>query len=262
MLLHSFLNSCVSLTSDARDFMEELIDEDAVECCDNSSGERCYLLESALGSAAAGASEPTLASVLEALGRNYLQCQQCRHVLREALRRLAAMIDKEILYRGLCTNTNPLKEDLLRTAKGRRRQLCEDYKFALTAEMASRKRKSGNQIVRVVDGVDTKRLRYEYAKQMKAYQTAGWRFFFERSGVFACAEDATRIGEPARETVAYLATHVATNVCVALPVQALPFRRPLGPLRARLFGVGRPTAIFFGVCRPTVFILGVGQPPG
>ena len=50
----------------------------------------------------------------------------------------------------------------------RRRKLCEDYKKALTSELAAKRMKTGKQLARI-DGVDTKRLRETLSKEMLAY---------------------------------------------------------------------------------------------
>ena len=84
--------------------------------------------------------------------------------------------DNVLTLAGLSSDT--LKEKHLTTKSGRRRNLCEDYKKALTSELAAKRMKTVNQLARI-DGVDTKRLRETLSKEMLAYQCAGFRTFHD-----------------------------------------------------------------------------------
>ena len=110
--------------------------------------------------------------------------------------------DNVLTLAGL--SSDPLKEKHLTTKSGLRRKLCEDYKKALTSELAAKRMKTGNQLARI-DGVDTKRLRETLSKEMLAYQCAGFRTFHDLRGVFSCTQDGTRMGEPAKKKIASLA---------------------------------------------------------
>ena len=68
------------------------------------------------------------------------------------------------------------------TKSGRRRKLCEDYKKALTSELAAKRMKTVNQLARI-DGVDTKRLRETLSKEMLTCQWSGFRTFHVVSSV-------------------------------------------------------------------------------
>ena len=155
--------------------------------------------------------------LLKALGQMYLECKQCCHVLRGALRAVEEIVDDNVLtLAGL--SSDPLKEKHLTTKSGRRRKVCENYKKALTSELAAKRMKMVNQFA-CIDGVDTKRLRETLSMEMLAYQGAGFRTFHDLRGVFSCTEDGTRMGEPAKEKIAYLATHVGSNIAMTLPIQ-------------------------------------------
>ena len=54
--------------------------------------------------------------------------------------------DNVLTLAGL--SSDPLKEKHLTTKSGRRRELCEDYKKALTSELAAKRMRTGNQLAR------------------------------------------------------------------------------------------------------------------
>ena len=111
--------------------------------------------------------------------------------LRGASRAVVEIVDDNVLtLAGL--SSDPLNEKHLTTKSGRRRKLCEDYKKALTSELAA-KRMTVNQLARI-DGVDTKRLVETLSKEMLAYQCASFRNFHDLRGVFSCTEDGASKG--------------------------------------------------------------------
>ena len=72
-----------------------------------------------------------------------------------------------------------------------------------------------NQLARM-DGADTNRLRCTLSKEMLAYQCAGFRTFNDLRGVFSCTEDGTRMEEPAKEKIAYLAARVGKHIAMSV----------------------------------------------
>ena len=175
----------------------------------------------------------------------YPECKQCCHVLRGTLRAVEELVDDNVLtLAGL--SSDPLKEKRLTTKSGRRRTLCVDYKKALTSELAAKRMQTRNQLARI-DGVDTKRMRETLSKEMLAYQCSGFRTFHDLRGVFSCLEDGTRMGEPATEKIAYLATHVGTNTAMALPIQVYGSQNTGSQTVVQTLS---PQIIFFHVRRP------------
>ena len=216
ILFDAFIAHCVRLGENVIDFVERLLDEGALTEC-SGPGERCVQLERALAAPHSCSGRAPVPCLLEALGQMYLECQQCCHVLRGALRAVEEIVDDNVLtLAGL--SSDHLKEKHLTTKSGRRRKLCEDYEKALTLELSAKRMKTGNQLARI-DGVDTKCLRKTLSKEMLAHQCAGFRTFHDLRGVFSCTEDGTRMEEPAEEKIAYFATQVGTNIAMALPIQ-------------------------------------------
>ena len=100
--------------------LERLLDEGALTEC-SGTGERCVHLETALAAPHSCSGRSPLPV--------YLECKQCCHVLRGALRAVEEIVDDIVLtLAGL--SLDPLKEKHLTTKSGRRRKLCEDYKKA------------------------------------------------------------------------------------------------------------------------------------
>ena len=98
-------------------------------------GERCVRLETALAAPHSCSGRAPLPCLLEALGQMYLECKQCCHVLRGALRAVEETVDDNVLtLAGL--SSDPLKEKHFTTKSGHRRKLCEDHKKAVTSELA------------------------------------------------------------------------------------------------------------------------------
>ena len=160
---------------------------------------------------------------------------------------LEEIVDDNVLtLAGL--SSDPLKDKHLTTKSGRRRKLCDDYKKALTSELAAKRMKTGNQLARI-DGADAKRLRETLSKEMLAYQCAGFRTFHDlRGGVSSCTEDGTRMEEPAKEKIAYLATHVGTNIAMALPIQVCGSQHTGSQTVVQTFS---PHIIFLSRMRPS-----------
>ena len=163
-----------------------------------------YKLETALAAPYSCPGRAPLLCFLEALGQKYLEWQAMWSCPSRIARAVEETVDGNVLtHAGL--SSNPLMEKHLTKKSGRRRQLYEDYKKALTSELAAKRMKTGNQFARI-DGADTKRLRDTLSKEMWAYQCAGFRTFHDLRGVFSCTEDGTRMEEPAKENIADFAT--------------------------------------------------------
>ena len=115
-------------------------------------------------------------------------------------------------------SSDPLKENTSGQNRAVDGNCARDYEKALTSELAAKRMKTGKQLARV-DGVDTMRLRDTLSKEMLACQCAGFRTFRDLRGASSNTEDGTRMEEPFKEKILYLALHVGTNIAIALPIQ-------------------------------------------
>ena len=222
ILFDAFFAQCVRLG-------ERLLDEGSLREC-SGTGERCVHLETAFAAPISCSGRAPLPCLLQALGQRVVFCvgddshqrdarhskQRC-HVLRGALRAVEETVD-DIVLTLAGRSSDPLKERHLTTKSGGQRKLCEDYRKALTSVLAAKRKKTVNQLARA-DGVDTKRPRETLSKDMMACQCADFRTFHDLRGVFRGTEDGTRMEEPAKEKIVYLAIHVGTNIAMALPIQ-------------------------------------------
>ena len=149
IFLDAFMAHCVRLGENVNDFVERLVDEGALKEC-SGTGERCVHLETALAALHSCSGRAPLPCLLEALGQMYLECKQCCHLLRGALRAVEETVDDHVLtLAGLSSDL--VKEKHLPTKSGRRRKLCEDRKKALTSELAAKWMTTENQPARIDD---------------------------------------------------------------------------------------------------------------
>ena len=177
-----------------------MLDEGALTEC-SGTGERCVHLETALAAPYSCSGRALLPCFLEALGQMYLKCKQCCHVLRGALRAVEETVDDNVLT--LAGLSSDLKEKHFTTKSGRRRKLCdEDGEPARTHRWRRHKALEGNFV------------------QGGVGRPVCWLPHLPRSAcVFSCTEDGTRMEESAKGKIAYLATHVGTNIAKSLPIQ-------------------------------------------
>lgn len=114
---------------------------------------------------------------------------------------------------------DPSKASLLRGA-ARRLRIDEDYKAAVSMELAKQKRvHSGSQLVKATAKHDPSLVLKWQHEQLRKYQAAGHRSF-EKSTVVCIAEDACRVGEPKQETMVYICWTAKDDKAMFLPVQA------------------------------------------
>ena len=135
ILFDAFIAHCVRLGENVNDFVERLLDESALTEC-SGTGERCVHLETALAAPTALCGCAPLPCLLEALGQMHLECKQCCHVPRGALRAVEEIVDDNVLtLAGLSSDHDKI---------GPSTQM--DYKKALTSELAAKRMKTGNQL--------------------------------------------------------------------------------------------------------------------
>ena len=123
--------------------------------------------------------------------------------------------DNVLTLAGL--SSDPLKENTSRQNRAVD-GMCKDSKKALTSELAAKRMKTENQLSRI-DGVDTKRLRETLSKDV-LHTSVLASTPFPICVVSSVARKMTPAWkELVKEKIAYLATHLGTNIAMALPIQ-------------------------------------------
>lgn len=220
MLLLAVLSEGLPNNGDISDALSALCDEhchlcgdNLDECCSHLELARCPAAQEVRGNSAAHRTEAAMAT----LAQNYLICAASCAVLRDlAVLHIVPMLGDRLPAKS---SSDPL---LHADVQGHRKRprLDEDLRRHLTQVVVQKRQAQSGAVVARTHGLDADIYRKSCGLEMAAYQQAAWRSFDKLSGVFAVAEDATRLGQPAEETVCYEFMHGASGLTVVLPNQA------------------------------------------
>jgi hypothetical protein len=155
------------------------------------------------------------ASFLVGLAKAVYKCPSSAFCLRRLIQVFSHELDLKFASSG---SDSALRQESL---YGPRRQLRvdEDLRRHVTQNVIQKRQAQSGAIVARVVGLHDNLFRTSCAKEMGSYQHASWRTFSALSGVFGIAEDATRLGQPAEETVCYELLHPSSGTAVVLPNQ-------------------------------------------
>lgn len=169
-----------------------------------------------------------------------LSCAGCRHVVHVALERIAASIDD-----GLAESVPsiaPHKVNRKRGADGRLKRIDDTFSsFALTKIAKQSRGGNGKQLCKV-DGCNGSTYKQWVLKELASYLIATNRAV-EAPATVVIAEDAARLGSPAKETVIMVGWESNSGHGFVLPPQV-----PLGFVRWSLSGGCVAHKHTFGVC--------------
>lgn len=190
----------------------------AARLCGDNADEPCAHLLGAKESSLCEGHSASWCSCLLHLASMYLVCEACCSVLRSLIQVVVDCISHSL---PATSETDPLTRVQLRGPSGRRLRIDEDLKRRLTIGVVQRREAHSGAAVAAALGIDSKTFRSWAGLEMGAYQTACWRHFASLIGVFGVAEDATRLGSPAEETVCYELYHPYSKLACVLPNQVV-----------------------------------------
>lgn len=199
---------------------------DSSNLCELGGGESlCPCASDVLGHLASMMHGPQWRSFVDALNVARAagqHCACCKAAFPAILHRFASDIDGRIAAED---ETLGLKSDVRRRPRlgdsRKRRRVDEDYKQTVCLDMVANKLSPNAGKLIKFDGVGcvTSNGRHWEADVCKLHLTGSLMSFMEGS-IFHVAEDGSRCGHPAEETIIYLAWEASSNLAAVLPPQA------------------------------------------
>ena len=192
-----------------QEILEGIASTVLVRCPESQHNQPCHHMQAASAAAAALQAQGVhlLIATLVVWVKGAEACQACARSAGLLATRLASEMAANLPDRS---STAP--RDHSSWKSGRRYD--EDYKRELVEALPAKRKCSSSSAVGSLDGVDfATQARWELQDVLR-HQTATWRMLHGASGVFIAQEDASRVGNPAKDTVYYTLSHATEAGCL------------------------------------------------
>ena len=159
--------------------------------------------------------ECTIKSLIACVG--LITCPAVAAVSAKLLEVVSKCVDERLPEQGF--QEDPYKACDFSQQSGKRRVIDQDYKHHVVADVLDQKLIVNGTALCKRDGVDGKSVRDWQEAELSARQVASFRLFQKFNGVLNLCEDGARLGNPAAETIVYLARQPSTNLAMWTPPQ-------------------------------------------
>lgn len=197
-ILQAFLERLVSDAFVTVAWVGAVLDDVSGACCEHVAGGRCTHLGAAfqLGGSF-GTSIAGVASTLSSCAAVYLQCAACRSAILKMIRGLCSHIRSRVDDLP-CMDGDALRHGVGQIVGSGRKRVDREFKEQLREQVLKNRRVCGRAAVAALHGIAEGSVRVWDKHDLLAYRNACWRKVVAWRGVVCMAEDAARLGHPAR----------------------------------------------------------------
>ena len=162
----------------------------------------------------------TVVDLMVRLGSCFYKCRAAGPIMHGILATVVDAIERHVPDHALARKDALREPDVEGGPSRKRRRVDQDYKDELTRRVLEKRRGHAKSALYVAHDYSESMSRKEDAKAMTAYQEACWREFGRiEAGVWCTAEDAARLGKPAKEMVLTTVQNNEIGLAAVLPPQ-------------------------------------------